>query len=682
MGKIQVLSFDVANLIAAGEVVDRPASVIKELMENAIDAGATSVTVEIQNGGISFMRVSDDGCGMEPDELPVAVLRHATSKIRTAGDLDGIETLGFRGEALAAISSVAKVRIFSKTHDAEFGALLQCDGGSVVSITETGCALGTTVIVEELFFNVPARRKFLKKDSTETVAVSGVVEKIALSVPEVSIKYIADGEVKFMTAGDGNLKNTIYALYGRETAARLLPVDRTDGGIRVSGFVSEPSLIRSNRNQENFFINGRYIKSRTATAALEQAYVTRIPQEKFPVCVLNIELNPAAVDVNVHPAKLEVKFSNEKLIFDAVYYAVMSPLETVTLRPELHIEHPTVFAAPAKHASPAGVKPAVGIQKQPPEKESFWISGEDARKLFTATHAKGETVNAVRSQVRMELPGMTAAATPAFPQPDAPISLPSASLDEKAPVLPSLPPMPTDDDVPFTDDTPPSAEISAPVFVKPAEGEALGRDTAEQPTEIPDYVIIGEAYNTYIIVQMEDRLIFIDKHAAHERILFDGLRAHLRGRPKNGQILLVPITVPVTEGQMLALEENRVHIEAIGFGFRKEERSVAVTEIPTEIHRDDTENMLLTLADRLAEVVGTVESTSLEFFEEKLYQASCKAAIKGGRLYSIENIRWICDRILQKPKEGGSVIRTCPHGRSVAFELRKNSIERQFSRIV
>ncbi len=567
---------------------------------------------------------------------------------------------------------------------------MECDGGSVVSVTETGCAPGTTVIVEELFFNVPARRKFLKKDSTETVAVSGVVEKIALSSPEISIKYIADGEVKFMTAGDGNLKNTIYALYGRETAARLLPVDRTDGGIRVTGFVSDPSLVRSNRNQENFFINGRYIKSRTATAALEQAYVTRIPQEKFPVCVLNIELNPAAVDVNVHPAKLEVKFSNEKLIFDAVYYAVMSPLENIPLRPELRIEKRASEKAPDPFLAAVPAKPAAEVQKTPKQTESFWISGEDARKLFTATHAKGDTVNAVRAQVKMETPGMAAAAPRDIPLPEMParaadVSKPApkpAAAPVREPVfIPPVPPLPSDEDAPPAE-TEQRAEIPAVSAVPPVPAEAVPPAPVEEESEIPDYVIVGEAYNTYVIVQMVDRLIFIDKHAAHERILFDELRAHLRGRAKNGQILLVPISVPMTEEQILALEENRAHIEAIGFGFKKEERGVAVTEIPTEIHRDDTENMLLTLADRLAEGVGTVESTSLEFFEEKLYQASCKAAIKGGRLYSIENIRWICDRILQKPEDGGSVIRTCPHGRSVAFELRKNSIERQFSRIV
>ena len=673
MGKIQVLGFDVANLIAAGEVVDRPASVVKELMENAIDAGATSVTVEIQSGGISFMRVSDNGCGMEPEDLPVAVLRHATSKIRSAEDLNGIATLGFRGEALAAISSVAKVRIFSKTKTAEFGALLQCDGGSVVSVTETGCAPGTTVIVEELFFNVPARRKFLKKDSTETVAVTGVVEKIALSSPEISIKYIADGEVKFMTAGDGNLKNTIYALYGRDTAARLLPVDRTEGGIRISGFVSDPSCIRSNRNQENFFINGRYIKSRTAAAALEQAYATRIPAEKFPVCVLNIELNPAAVDVNVHPAKLEVKFSNEKLIFDAVYYAVKSPLENITLRPELRIGDrmmPPASAPTIPYTPPVTSAPTPAPKQQ--EKDAFWISGDDARKLFNANRAVGESVNVQRTQIKMEAPGMMAAATPPPPvRPETPAPVHAAEIDI---------PLTTDEDAP-------PAEV--PVHHQPMPPSApAGQSSAgiTQPLlppreEVPDYVIIGEAYNTYIIVQLEDRLILIDKHAAHERIIFDQLSAHLKGRPKNAQLLLVPLRVPMSDAQRQALHDNRERIEAIGYGFTFDGTAISVTEIPTEIHKDAATDLLLTLADRLAEGTGTVESTSITYFEAKLYQASCKAAIKGGRLYSAENIRWICDHTLQK-SENGAVIRTCPHGRPVAFEIRKNSIERQFARLM
>ena len=668
MGKINVLSFDVANLIAAGEVVDRPASVVKELMENALDAGATSITVEIQNGGVSFIRVSDNGCGMEAEDLPVAVLRHATSKIKEANDLDGIATLGFRGEALAAISAVSKVRIFSKVPEAEFGALLSCDGGSVVSVTETGCAPGTTVIVEELFFNVPARRKFLKKNSTESVAVTGVVEKIALSKPEVSIRYIIDGDVKFMTAGDGELRNTVFALYGRDTAGRMLSVDRTDGGIRVWGFISDADSVRSNRNMENFFINGRYVKSRTAAAALEQAYVSRIPAEKFPFCVLNIELNPAAVDVNVHPAKLEVKFSNEKIIFDVVYYAVKSALESASARPELTI--PT----PKKPNIPGGKG---GVSANP-----FWVSDKEASKLLSTFIAKGDpTPNAVRSQIRLNTPGMQAAASPV--------------REEKKPANPA--PTPVKEEKP---------QQSAPVEIAPVAEPPASAITYEDPapippaqprtetvsvqetasktatSQIPDYVIIGEAYNCYVIVQLEDRLILIDKHAAHERILFDQLCENMRSRKKSAQVLMFPIPVPMTEAEVQALEDHRGQIESIGFAFRRDAGGVQITEIPTEITREAAPEMLAVLAGRIADGTGTVESTGQEYFEARLYQASCKAAIKGGRLYTGDSIKWICDRILCVPKDGSSAIKTCPHGRPVAFEIRKNSIERQFSRLL
>ena len=335
MGRINVLSFEVANLIAAGEVVDRPASVIKELMENAIDSGADRITVEIQHGGVTFMSVSDNGCGMEADELPVAIRRHATSKIKEASDLDGICTLGFRGEALAAIAAVSRLRIISRTKDSPTGAVLEADCGNIVGVTERGASVGTRVIVEDLFANVPARRKFLKKDVTEAMAVSAYVEKIALSRPDIAFRLIIDGTPKIDTVGDGNLKNTIYSLFGRDFAAKLLSADLTVDGIRVSGFIGRTDNVRANRNYQNFFINGRYIKSKTACAAIEQAYTSYIPPEKFPCCILRIEVNPSAVDVNVHPAKLEVKFSNERPVFEAIYYAVRNALESNVTRPSI-----------------------------------------------------------------------------------------------------------------------------------------------------------------------------------------------------------------------------------------------------------------------------------------------------------------------------------------------------------
>ena len=337
MGKINVLDFSVANLIAAGEVVDRPASVIKELMENAIDAGSRHITIEIQNGGVTFMRVSDDGCGMEPDDLPVAIRRHATSKIKDATDLEAILTLGFRGEALAAIASVSDIRIMSKQREAEMGAVLEAHGGNIVSRRETGGPDGTTIIVEALFANVPARRKFLKRDVTESQAVTQAVERVALSHPEIAFKLIVDGDIKLNTAGDGKLQSAIYAVFGRDFAGRLIPISGEYEGIGVSGFIGRPDNVKGNRNYQNFFINGRWIKSKTAMAALEQAFCSYLSPDKYPTCVMNLTLNPARVDVNVHPAKLEVKFSNEKMIFEAIYYTVRHALEQNETRPELKI---------------------------------------------------------------------------------------------------------------------------------------------------------------------------------------------------------------------------------------------------------------------------------------------------------------------------------------------------------
>ena len=334
MGKINVLDQQIANLIAAGEVVDRPASVVKEMLENSIDAGAKNITLEIKRGGVSFIRVSDDGCGMSREDVPVSIKRHATSKIKSAADLDGIMTLGFRGEALAAIGSVSKLRIMTKPHGDTMGTLLQATAGDVELFTETRCTDGTTIIVEDLFANVPARRKFLKKDSSEALAVTAVIEKIALSRPDLAFRFISDGALKFATNGDGDLKNCIYAVLGRDFAHRLTPVDDMTDGIGIRGFIGSPENIRANRNYQNFFINGRYVKSRTAMAALEQAFSSYIPGDKFPVCVLFIKLHPAYVDVNVHPAKLEVKFSNEQIVFNAVYSAVRGALTANLDRPE------------------------------------------------------------------------------------------------------------------------------------------------------------------------------------------------------------------------------------------------------------------------------------------------------------------------------------------------------------
>ncbi len=671
MARINVLGFDIANLIAAGEVVDRPSSVVKELCENAIDAGAKNVTVEIRHGGTTYIRVSDNGCGIDSEDLPLAVLRHATSKISKAEDLASIGTLGFRGEALAAIAAVCRLKIVSKTADAVMGTQMECEGGEIVDVMETGCAKGTTVVARELFYNVPARRKFLKKDATETAAVSAVMEKIALSEPSVAIKYVTDGEVRFVTNGDGNLRSVIYSIYGKDVARRLVEVDRDDGnGIRVWGFVSEPDLIRSNRNSENFFINGRFVKSKTAMASLEQAYATRIPKEKFPFAVLNIELNPGAVDVNVHPSKLEVKFANERVIFEAIYYAVLSALEGEGKRPQLTVypaekvqsKQPDITAKRELEARPAP-------KAEPPKKnDSFFVQGEEARKVlsaFVAVENKPKD-RPEKTQIKIEEAIKQAPSVKAEPNPviSTPAYKPSVTQ-----TLGSIAPK---------DEVKPIA-VPAPIQEIKAERE----EEKPKKEEIPDYIIAGEVFNCYIIVQLEDRILMIDKHAAHERILFDEMCRRMKSKAKHSQILMLPLNITLGEEELVALEEFGEQIKSLGFVYRveKDKKRVSITEIPDELSREAAADMMGELATQLADGTGSVEAAEAKFFEAKLYQASCKAAIKGGRVYSREHLKWICDRLFKKPGEDGVVIKTCPHGRPVAFEIKKSSIERQFNRL-
>ncbi len=669
MAKINVLGFDIANLIAAGEVVDRPSSVVKELCENAIDAGAKNVTVEIRHGGTTYIRVSDNGCGMDAEDLTLAVLRHATSKISKAEDLAYIGTLGFRGEALAAIAAVCRLKIVSRTEESPMGAEMECEGGTIIDVMETGCAKGTTVVARELFYNVPARRKFLKKDATETAAVSAVMEKIALSEPSVSIKYITDGEVRFVTGGDGNLRNVIYSIYGKDVAKRLVEVDREDGnGIRVWGFVSEPDLLRSNRNSENFFINGRFVKSKTAMASLEQAYATRIPKEKFPFAVLNIELNPGAVDVNVHPSKLEVKFANERIIFEAIYYAVLSALESEGKRPQL-----TVFPADKLKAPDITEKREPEAKSVPKAEElkqnNFFVQGEEARKVLSAfvpvdnkpSERPAKTQIKIEEEIRRAAPRKT------------PIT------EDPVPRIQTAPPT-----VPESEKTTPAPEnLGTKTAQMPVSAGETAAEREEPKEEIPDYIIAGEVFNCYVIVQLEDRILMIDKHAAHERILFDEMCRKMKSKAKHSQILMLPLNITLSEAELVALEDFDAQIKSLGFVYRveKDKKRVSVSEIPDELARDAAADMISELASQLSDGTGSVEAAEAKFFEAKLYQASCKAAIKGGRVYSKEHLKWICDRLLKKPGDDGAVIKTCPHGRPVAFEIKKTSIERQFNRL-
>ncbi|MBQ3483677.1 MAG: DNA mismatch repair endonuclease MutL [Clostridia bacterium] len=649
MGKINVLSFAVANLIAAGEVVDRPASVIKELLENAIDAGATRVTVEIQHGGITFMRVADNGCGMEKEDLPVAIRRHATSKIREADDLDGIATLGFRGEALAAIAAVSDLRIITRTAQNEFGYMLQSSGGEVKDVVEQGCPVGTTVIVENLFGNVPARRKFLKKDVSESIAVTTYVEKIALSHPDIAIRLIVDGNLKLDTAGDGDLRSAMYAVFGRDFVARTIPVEGGNESVKVRGFIGRPDNVRPKRNFENFFINGRYINCRTAAAALEQAFTSFIPPEKFPCCVLHIEINPAAVDVNVHPAKLEVKFSNERPVFEAVYYAVRAALEANTDRPDLKL----------KDAVPDAVRAFVPIEE-----------------------GKRESVAARQISMR-DMPAKPAAA----PEPFARMSAAdyaaryTAEGKEAQRASASLPYRTDGLAVPKKEEIPhPPLRVSDTAHAAPPKTASAPQAPSVAPVEtapaIESWRIIGEAFHTYVIVERGEELLLIDKHAAHERVLFEDLNARRKAdTAKTAQMLLVPYPLTVSAEERETLEFYRTEIEAVGFGYALTAHGAGLSEIPAGLSPAAAGELLLTLAEGLREGTGNAELARDIVFEKALYQGACKAALKAGREYPPEYVEALCRRLMALPD-----ITVCPHGRPIAVVLTRATLHRQFGR--
>ncbi len=667
MGNINVLSFAVANLIAAGEVVDRPSSVIKELMENAIDAGATAITVEIQNGGVTYMRVSDNGCGMEPEDLPIAIRRHATSKIKNAEDLDGIITLGFRGEALAAIASVSDMRIISKTRDASTGSMLRASGGNILGVSERAAADGTTVIVENLFANVPARRKFLKKDATEAMAVSAVVEKIALSKPDISFKLIIDGNVKLETIGDGSVKNTIYSVFGREFASKLIRTEIEVDGIIVEGFVGRSDNVRANRNYQNFFINGRYVKSKTACAALEQAYTSYIPPDKFPCCVLFMNINPSTVDVNVHPAKLEVKFSNEKPVFEAIYYSVRNALEQNAARPSVELSAPQRDRV--NEWAPKGVGANMPIDEG--KRESLRTRQIEVPLYTAPTSAQKESSQKFEFEKTVSPP----------PQPEVkPQEKYEITAEDyvreylKGTYNELIKAEEELERAEFEGEENNFGEVASTAAENGASAASIEptREAKAQPLE---YRIIGEAFNAYVIVERGDVMLLIDKHAAHERIIFEQLKAGLRDTSVSSQMLMLPLEIMMTSEEIQTLLQYKTEIEAVGFEFTAGKYTANVTAIPEGIGTEAVADMLVVMAERIKSGTGSAGLTRDIIFEKALYQASCKAAIKAGREYSPEHIKWIVGKLMELPD-----ITVCPHGRPVAMELSKKNLDRQFER--
>ena len=666
MGKINVLDFEIANLIAAGEVVERPSSVLKELIENSIDSGATKIVAEIKRGGVSLIRVTDNGCGMDKDDLPVALKRHATSKIRSKDDLEAIMTLGFRGEALAAIASVSELTIITKTRESDTAYMLTSEAGRVVEITDVGAADGTTVVVENLFFNVPARRKFLKKDSTEAMNVAALVERVALSKPEISIQLLIDGEMRFKTSGDGDLQNAIYAVFGKEFASKLIKADGEADGIHTYGYIGRSDNVRKNRNLQNVFINGRYVKSLTAMAAIEKAYTSYIAPECFPSCVLFIDMPPSSVDVNVHPAKLEVKFTDERAVFEAVYYTVKSALEEHQYRPEIELPEKRGFYNPAAAFVPlgngkSGEQIALGTAN-PPIRERPAVS-----EMTDAPHrASADGFYDKPLRVSSGISGYTGAGK------DAPTAYTSQKKDSGHSA-----PRTVTTEATLT----PKQSIDLLDTYKRAEPiSAVKQDSVLTEVSIeatPEYRIVGELFDCYVVVEYEGDVLIIDKHAAHERVIFEDLK---RSYSKDGRVasqaLLLPISVKLSPEELSGALEHKSEFSLVGFDFLQNGYSLDITAIPDAISAEGAEGLLLQMLDEIIKGVGTPENTEAVRRERALYQIACKAAIKGGRFYGEHVIKWLVEKLLALPE-----VIVCPHGRPVAYKLTKRELDRQFDRI-
>ena len=648
MAIIHELSPHLADLIAAGEVVERPASVAKELIENAIDAGATRITVEIENGGITYLRIADNGCGMSAEDAPVAFRRHATSKLRTEADLAAIGTLGFRGEALAAISSVTRIDLFTRQTGAIAGLHLHLEAGEIQVQEEAGCPEGTTMVVRDLFYNTPARMKFLKKDFTEAGYILGVVQHAALSHPEIAFTLIRDGKQVFTTDGKGKLIAPVFAVFGKEMTASMIEVPRTErNGMTVYGYIVKPHAGRPNRSMQHFFVNGRYVKSRLMQAALEEAYRNAIITGKYPSGTVFLELPLAAVDVNVHPAKTEVKFSQEKPVFEAVYVACKNAIMANDNMP--HIEHKEKKPSAASPQEPAPVyeQQRFAVTKPVAQPAASAKADDDVPDLEDFLVAVPPRAQKPRSF------GMYAAA-------------PRILRDETEPRLTGR--INVEDNRLFSQFDKPEKAPAAPTELSTAPQQAPERQQLE-PLDTGARVI-GECFNTYLIAEDKDGLILIDKHAAHERILFNKLRAETE-MPQ--QELLTPVIVELTGEEAAAIQSQIEDIRKAGFAIDPfGENSFAVRSVPAYLDSGDVPGVISELAEKAMNSRATVPDR----LDDLIHTVACKAAIKAGKATSLTELQDLCDRVL-----GDDNVRSCPHGRPTMVRLTKYELDKLFKRV-
>ena len=633
MPKINVLPKEVYQLIAAGEVVERPSSIVKEMIENSVDAGAKNITVEIKNGGSTYIRITDDGCGIAKEDVKNVFVSHATSKISKADDLDAIATLGFRGEAMASIGAVARVELLTRAIGDNMGTRYEIAGGEELDFSDAGCPEGTTIVVRDIFFNTPARMKFLKKDVTEGNSVAGIVERMAISHPEISFRFIRDGKQALLTSGNGDLKATIYSVFGREFASSLIDVDYSVNNMRVTGVVTKPVASRKSRAMQFFFINNRLVKCQTAMAALEQAFRNSIMVGRFPGCVLNIQCDTSFVDVNVHPAKIEVRFANEKPIFELVYYGVKSAIEAGdTFKEAVFAEKPqktqfsgNLFGAVKTEQQPQQIQ----FKQKPQDTQNFWVVASPPK--YERVANDNHQQNAPEPQTQ--------------PQPQTQTHSP----------------------------TQPEVKLSTPTEIKveiKSQPETKIRQE-EICQDIPDFKVVGEAFKTYIIVEIDKDLYFIDKHAAHERMNFEKLKSNT---DISSQVLLSPVTVKLSQEEYSAVCDNLNVYQNCGFLVEDFGNCVVIVrECPSMLNGED-------VADLIQETAQSLIDGKTDIMPEKMdwifHSTSCRAAVKAGDYTSPYERDLFVKKLLSMPE-----IRYCPHGRPVLIKMSKYDIEKQFGRV-
>ncbi len=666
MSKVKLLDKHTAELIAAGEVVERPSSVAKELVENCIDAGASVITVEIRHGGSSYIRVTDNGEGISPDDVPTAFLRHATSKIRVGADLDSIATLGFRGEALASICAVSKMELITRTAESDSGVHYVIEGSDEVVNEEIGCAVGTTIIVREMFYNTPARRKFLKSDKTEGNAIASVIDRVALSHPEISFRFIREGREVLLTPGDGKLRSAVHAVYGREFTSGLIPVKYNYNGVSVEGFVSKPVNSRPNRAMQIFFINGRYVRSNTMQRALEDACKGAVMIGKFPACVLGISLDCSAVDVNVHPAKLEVRFTDEKPVYESVYFAVRSSLAEFDAPRDVELPPARrVSTSPNMHEY-SGVQ--IDLNNSMRARQSDSRMPADSHEEVDERDTENKPYDL--APLTVNDPGTVASAASSRPTPPVPPTYEEVVRAAEPEIHGTRPPEKSDF-LQISDDRSEYSEVETPKK-QTLTGETENIIEKNDSFILPEYKIVGEIFSTYILVESGGELILIDKHAAHERLIYERL---LRQRENpDSQMLLTPIPVTLEKTQydsvtqsIELLAQAGFEVEDFGMG------TVLLRSVPTILSGDDAEGAFLEIAGQLR---GGQTSVTTERIDWIYHTIACKSAIKGGDRNLPGELAELVLTLISYPD-----VRYCPHGRPIFVSLKQREIEKYFGRI-